>query len=118
MAGRRRHEQEAEANDEAVGGKGNSAGEATSAATHAIAAAACDARGLIWAFPSLRSERRAPYPLRSEIYFNLYLFLNKIKVRFLSKFSSIITEGSDLIVSQWSDTTRADMSLLALVVPT
>jgi hypothetical protein len=40
---------------EAVEGKGRSAGEAESAATHAIAAAAAagDARGLIWVFVSL-----------------------------------------------------------------
>ena len=37
---------------EAVEGKGRSAGEAKSAATHAIAAAG-DARGLIWVFVSL-----------------------------------------------------------------
>lgn len=52
--------------DEVVEGKGRSAGEAKSAATHAIAAAGGERRraargGLIRVFPSRGSERRAPY---------------------------------------------------------
>ena len=64
---RRRHEQEDVAVDEAVDGKGRSAGEARSAATHAIC---CGSRraGFDWGgFPPLGSERRAPYPLLSQV---------------------------------------------------
>ena len=53
--------------DEAVDGKGRSAGEARSAATHAICCGSRRAGFDLGGFPPLGSERRAPYPLLSQV---------------------------------------------------